>query len=198
MILGIKVKIHWTFYLFALLIGIYSGFSYFILLCMVYGSVLLHEFGHALMARRYGIHTSVITLLPIGGVASLEHIPREPIQEFMITIAGPLVNIVIAIFGYALGIPKLCELNIILAIFNLAPVFPMDGGRIFRATLASLMSHRTATVIAVRFGQVLTVYFVACAFLAGNFMLVLVGSYICVMGHMELKFYEEIYDECCN
>jgi Zn-dependent protease len=178
-ILGIDVKIHVTFFLLlaffavtyarvggapAAIFGV--GFVISVFVC-----VLLHEFGHALAARRYGIHTPDITLLPIGGVARLEKMPDKPIEEVVVAIAGPLVNVVIAlVLWIGLGLPsvpdvremyladgnllgKLLWVNVILVIFNMIPAFPMDGGRILRALIAMRMNYARATAIAAGIGQ---------------------------------------------
>lgn len=157
------------------------------------------------MAKRFGVVTKEILLLPIGGVASMDHIPEKPIQELLIALAGPAVNLVIAIamFIYlnfsgqmpsleglvALGsgieltsagnqfLFNIMLVNIILAVFNLIPAFPMDGGRVLRALLAFGMSHMKATTIAARIGQVLAVAFVFLGFY-GNFILVFIGLFI--------------------
>jgi Zn-dependent protease/predicted transcriptional regulator len=144
----------------------------------IFGIVVLHELGHALTAARYGIRTRDITLYPIGGVASLERIPDNPRQEFMIALAGPAVNVALAaiLFGMLvlanapLGadhvrlvggsyVAKLMWVNVSLAIFNLLPAFPMDGGRVFRAALALRLGHERATEIAARVGQVMALGF---------------------------------------
>jgi len=134
--------------------------------------VVLHEFGHALMAKRFGIKTHDITLLPIGGVARLEKMPEDPIEEFMVAIAGPAVNVMIAA-GIFVGISatgfftqplnlmamsnnfwmQLLATNLVLVIFNLIPAFPMDGGRILRAILALKINHVKATRIAANIGR---------------------------------------------
>ncbi len=180
-IAGIDVKIHFTFFLLILWIG-YSywvsanEFSvvmdgiFFILLLFLF--VVMHEFGHALTARRFGIKTRDITLLPIGGVAQLERMPREPKQEFWVALAGPAVNLVLAIllFGWMIFtkglvsfsqlsltdgslIERLAIVNLVLLLFNLIPAFPMDGGRVLRAALALRMDYVRATQLAVAFGQ---------------------------------------------
>lgn len=138
----------------------------------VFVCVLLHEFGHISVARYFGIRTPDITLLPIGGVANLERIPREPRQELLIAIAGPLVNIALAgLIIAALGgvggldqtlephnphggfLARLAAVNVFLVLFNLIPAFPMDGGRVLRAILASRLTWARATHIAAAIGQ---------------------------------------------
>ena len=186
-IAGIDVRIHATFFLLLAFLGSAYGreggapaaFAGIFFTCLVFGCVLLHEFGHALAARRYGIRTPDITLLPIGGVARLERMPDHPIQEIVVAIAGPLVNVVIAaalwiylkITGgmYAVdafhhisaSLPtRLLAVNVGLVLFNLIPAFPMDGGRILRAVLAMRMDYARATHIAASIGQ-------SCAFAFG-------------------------------
>jgi Zn-dependent protease/CBS domain-containing protein len=178
---GIDVRIHLTF----LLLLAWIGYAYYqrggtpaategiVFILLLFGSVLLHEFGHALAARRYGIPTPDITLLPIGGVARLSRMPDEPRQELVIALAGPAVNVVIALVLFlvlgrmddpggmvlriedpALGMAaKIMSANVMLVLFNLVPAFPMDGGRVLRATLALRMDYVRATQIAASLGQ---------------------------------------------
>lgn len=178
---GIDVFIHSTFFILIAWIG----FSYwvsqrslnavangiiFILLLFLF--VLMHEFGHALAARKFGISTRDITLLPIGGLARLERMPKEPKQELWVALAGPLVNLVLAIllFGWLLLtnglsglssttvtegslLQRLAIVNLTLLLFNLIPAFPMDGGRVLRAFLAMRMEYTQATQTAATIGQ---------------------------------------------
>ncbi len=180
-IAGIGVYIHATFWLLILFI-LYAdweqghslakalGGVFFVLL--IFGCIVLHELGHATTARKYGIRTRDITLLPIGGLARLERMPDDPWQEFWVALSGPAVNVVIAAVLYAVllavGIHpqlrqfrlvggnflnKLMAVNIWLVLFNLIPAFPMDGGRVLRALLGTRMEYTQATHVAARIGQ---------------------------------------------
>ena len=206
--LGIDVYIHFTFLLLLAFIGVthwvvgkdvgvaLSGVLFFasIFLC-----VLLHEYGHALMARRYGIGTRDITLLPFGGVAHLERMPAKPIQELWVALAGPAVNVVVAALlglwlfitdtweplstlGPAEGglIERLLTVNIFLVLFNMLPAFPMDGGRVLRALLAMKLDYSRATAIAATTGKVMAAVFAVLGFM-GNPML-LVIAFVVWMG----------------
>jgi len=186
-IAGIDVRVHATF---VLLIG-FLGLTYWlraaslsfalqslIFLLALFACVLLHELGHALAARRYGIPTRDITLLPIGGLARLERMPSDPRQELVVALAGPAVNAVIAAIlilpmalttgfaplsraGFAGGslIQQLMLANLVLVGFNLIPAFPMDGGRVLRSLLAMRMDYLRATQIAATTGQGLALVF---------------------------------------
>jgi len=180
-IAGIDVFIHATFLLIIGWVGLsywqqtgtwagtLEGIAFTLLL---FGCVVLHEFGHALTARRYGIKTRDITLYPIGGVARLERMPEKPIQELWVALAGPAVNGVIAVLLFAWLIisgtwvpfaglsmtsgpflERLLLVNVSLALFNLLPAFPMDGGRVLRSLLALRLEYTRATQIAATVGQ---------------------------------------------
>jgi Zn-dependent protease/predicted transcriptional regulator len=184
---GIDVFVHATF---LLLIG-WVGFSHWtehqswakvaegiLFILALFACVVLHEYGHALTARKYGIKTRDITLYPIGGVARLERMPEKPIEELWVALMGPAVNVVIAagLFAYlffsrslvplneltiASGsfIERLMTVNISLVLFNLIPAFPMDGGRVLRAILAMRMEYVRATQVAASIGQGLALLF---------------------------------------
>lgn len=204
---GIKIFLHWSFLILVIWIAfgawgkhhglddaLYAG-GYILLL---FGCVALHELGHALTARRFGIRTQDITLLPFGGVARMENMPEKPGEEFLVAIAGPAVNVVIAGFllglHYILAIPirlqpdlsalnetnllsQLMIVNVAMAVFNLIPAFPMDGGRILRAAFSLRFSRIKATQIAARIGQVFAVAFVVLG-IFGNFWLVFIGIFV--------------------
>lgn len=178
---GIDVKVHLTFFLVLLWIGMSHWIQFKSLyptlvgvgfVVAIFVSVVLHEYGHALTARRFGIGTRDITLLPIGGVARLERMPDNPRQELWIALAGPAVNVVIAgligaylfVTGHfdplsSLGVTRgvflerLLVANLFLVGFNMIPAFPMDGGRVLRAFLAGRMEYTRATRIAANIGQ---------------------------------------------
>jgi len=174
------LRVHVTFFLILLWFGwLYyreggwpAALEGVVYVLAIFACVVLHEFGHVFAARRYGIRTPDITLLPIGGMARLERIPEEPRQELVIAIAGPLVNVAIAAIIFAwIGFStdlselaqvenpradffiKLAGVNIFLVLFNLIPAFPMDGGRVLRALLAIAMPWSRATQIAATIGQ---------------------------------------------
>jgi Zn-dependent protease/CBS domain-containing protein len=185
---GIKIFIHWTFFLLIFWIiasNIRAGnntqqIMYSLVFIMtIFFCIVLHELGHALTAKRFNYKTKDIILLPIGGMARMEELPENPKQELLIAIAGPLVNVVIAVILYpfinweavkesmttafVLGknnfLFSLLSVNISLVLFNLIPAFPMDGGRMLRAILSMQMDRVKATAIAARTGQIFSVIF---------------------------------------
>lgn len=201
---GTAVRIHFTFFLLLAWIGAIhwmrggpvEAFHGVLFIVILFVCVVLHEFGHVFAARRYGIRTPDITLLPIGGVASLERMPDKPGQEIVVALAGPAVNLVIAlvlivVLGARFDLTQMAQLeqaqstltgrvaavNVALLLFNLIPAFPMDGGRVLRALLAVPMGHTRATRVAAGIGQGLAVVFGILGLL-GNPLLVLIAVFI--------------------
>ena len=202
-IFGIPVQVHWSFtllFLFVIYIGktrdaSWANIAMFgLFIIALFTCVLLHEFGHALSARYYGVHTRDITILPIGGVARLDKLPEKPLQEFVVAIAGPAVNVVIyallAAFLYfthslqfsftelltddsnemivdpVIGfLATLMQANLMLVVFNMIPAFPMDGGRVLRALLSIPFGRVKATRFAAFLGQVIAICFLIYAIL---------------------------------
>jgi len=201
---GTDVKVHLTFVLFLLwwAVGGYQeagtagALGAAVWLLAVFGCILLHEFGHITMARRFGVRTPDVILLPIGGVARLERIPDEPRQELLIALAGPAVTAVIAVFLYVLirlngddaglgdlspGRPflsLLMNVNVYLLLFNLIPAFPMDGGRVLRALLASRLGLVRGTRVAATLGQFLAAFGGLYAITMGHPLAVLVAFFV--------------------
>ena len=184
---GIDVRMHFTFVLLiswvALvhwrqgqsLVAVFLGVLFIL---AVFMCVILHEFGHALTAKRFGIKTRDIILLPIGGVARLERMPTHPLQELWVALAGPAVNVVIAIsiliwlkltasmepiqtltISSGTFLQRLMVVNLFLVAFNMIPAFPMDGGRVLRAVMATRVEYGRATQIAASIGQAIAVFF---------------------------------------
>jgi len=211
---GIDVFLHPTFLLLLLYVGItQGGLGSVLLVSAVFGCVLLHELGHALMARRFGIETEDITLLPIGGLARLRRMPRAPGAELMIALAGPAVNVLIVaalesarwlgLFGSPwspnlLGIyaQALIGINLVLALFNMIPAFPMDGGRVLRALLSGWLGRGRATQIAATIGRGLALAFGAYSLVNGNLFQVFLAGFIFMAAGQELAsvLHEERYE----
>ncbi len=200
---GSEIRIHLTFLILLAWIGVAAylqggpaaaldGMAFIV---AVFACVTLHELGHALAARRYGIATPDITLLPIGGLARLSRLPEKPVEEIVIAIAGPAVNVVIAavliligarVDASALAVDKpdagfasrLAAVNVFLVVFNLIPAFPMDGGRVLRAVLALKLGRRRATEIAATIGQGLAFVFGFLGLVNGNAILVFIAVFV--------------------
>ncbi|TPV92758.1 MAG: site-2 protease family protein [Myxococcales bacterium FL481] len=213
-IAGIDVYIHWTFGLLVAWIlfrhldrgdDLVTAIDGVVFVLAIFACVVLHELGHALTARRFGIRTRDITLYPIGGVARLERMPERSLEEFLVAIAGPAVNLVIA--GGLIGVlaagqrvagllefdliggdflVKLAQVNVVLAVFNLVPAFPMDGGRVLRALLALRFDHARATKIAATAGRVMAVGFGIVGYFF-NPMLILIAVFVFVGAHQEAQ-----------
>lgn len=214
---GIDIRIHYTFPLILLFVawqygrvsGLNGALFGVIMVLLLFAVVTLHELGHSFAALYYGIPTQQIVLLPIGGAAQLREMPKRPWQEFVITLAGPAVNVVLALLFatavFLLRIPIIDTLlqptlsprtflvyllvhNIILALFNLIPAFPMDGGRILRAILAMFFSYERATAVAVNVGRVIAVLFIVGTLLTdyGSLSIALIGLFVLWAGSQEL------------
>ncbi len=203
---GIGIYVHVTFLLLVVwvAVGAYASKGSFsdvvssvLFLIPLFAIIVLHELGHALTAQRFGIQTRNITLYPIGGVARLERMPDDPRQELLVALAGPAVNVVLAILLYAillLGghveswtdlrwmsgnlLLNLFWINVVLAGFNLLPAFPMDGGRVLRALLASRMDAVRATQIAATVGQGMALFFGIYGFFGHNPFLLFIALFV--------------------
>lgn len=217
----IPVKIHWTFPLILIYV-VANGLSnhnpwenILVEVCFVmsmFCCVVLHEFGHALTARRYHIQTEDIILLPIGGVARLRNMPDKPSHELVIAVMGPMVNVIIAavIFGYLyylnglsfftneefnqiellnwnIFLPILLIANIFLVIFNMIPAFPMDGGRVLRALLSFKLGKLKATLWASRIGQFICILFIGFGIYYEAWTTVLIGVFIFIAAMQEYQ-----------
>jgi len=212
-IAGIGIYLHWTFLLLiAAIFGFYyvqsqslgAALSGMGLIVGVFGCVVLHELGHALTARRFGVGTRSITLYPIGGLARLERIPSEPMKEFWIAIGGPVVNVAIAVvLGAVLlvvdgsfspdvlrapgshTLASLLWINLALAGFNLLPAFPMDGGRVLRALLALRQDYTRATQTAANVGQIMAILFGLFGLISFNPILLFIALFVYVGAQQE-------------
>ena len=211
---GIGVYVHWSFGLllaYVLLTTLSAGAGWVLALNSIvfvlaaFACVTLHEYGHALAARRYGIETHDITLLPIGGVARLKSLPDDPREELVIAVAGPAVNVVIAgvlsLVSVVLGkgvpgpvsaftsdaaiLHGLIYTNVALVVFNMIPAFPMDGGRVLRALLAMKKGMLPATEFAAKLGKIFAVLMFVAAFSSTPFFF-LTAVFLWVAGQQEL------------
>lgn len=204
-IAGTDLRVHATFLLLLAWAAFASyqqsgpaaAIDYTLFLLALFACVVLHEFGHILMARRFGVRTPDVILLPIGGVARLERIPDEPRQEFLIAIAGPSVTFVIAAVLFVVAllthlpltledpvaahqpfVLRLMAMNVYLLLFNLLPVFPMDGGRVLRAVLARRLGLMRATRIAGGVGQFAAIVMGVVGFITGAPLLMLIALFV--------------------
>jgi Zn-dependent protease/CBS domain-containing protein len=213
---GIPIRIHATFFLLVLWVfyPYFAGRSSLaasgadvVLVLAAFTCIVLHELGHALTARRYGIRTRDITLLPIGGVARLERMPDRPGHEILVALAGPAVNVVLAALLFlvtmmlrhttpggllamdplrgafaqdpgSMFLFRLFAFNLMIVLFNLIPAFPMDGGRVLRALLATRIDYVRATQIAAGIGQGIAVLFAAAGLWGNNPLLILIALFV--------------------
>jgi Zn-dependent protease len=212
-IYGIPIRVHWSIaliFVWLLLICVSSGLSasqsLFALgmILAVFLIIVLHELGHALMAAHFDVPTRDIILSPVGGLARFEKIPENPVQEISIFLAGPGVNLLLAILfvigfmlftpGYQFSVhPRfwrlegaphfwryLFQINLVLLCINLLPIFPLDGGRVFRSLLAMRLPRPKATFLATRFGLFLSCLIVVWGVVVGDYILAVIGFFVCV------------------
>ena len=220
-LLGIDVYLHWTFFLVpAVLVYLWryqQGLGWLEiggmagLVASAFACVLMHEYGHALAARRIGIATRDIIITPIGGLARLENMSRHPMHELFVTLAGPLVNLVLACLLFLTGswmqidllppedaplreqaLPIVLWLNVALFLFNLLPAFPMDGGRILRSVLAMKLSYGRATRVAVFVGQIMAAVFIGLGVYLPQWSLIFIAVFVFSAAVHELRQFEKI------
>ncbi|MDD2694512.1 MAG: site-2 protease family protein [Anaerolineales bacterium] len=220
---GIDVKVHLTFFLILIWAayrwsgstgaGLQGALFGVVATLLLFAAVTLHELGHSFQALKYGVHVKDITLMPLGGLAQMEEMPKKPLQELRIAIAGPLVNFAIAALLVGLGallqtqsVVSLGELtqslgkaswtgmlayltmaNLALGLFNLVPAFPMDGGRVLRALLAMRLDYTKATRIAALVGQGLAMLIGLWGFMNGSYTLVLIAIFVWMGAGQESK-----------
>ena len=207
---GISIKLHWSFFLLILFFG-----KWFFFVAAVFFFVTMHELAHSFVARKFGIDVRDITLYPIGGIASMSKLPQKPYQEFLISIAGPLSNLAFIVifffpmkaylgskmlyaslkyvvagyfvpYNFEFVVGQIYWINLLLALFNLLPAFPMDGGRVFRAILATKLGFYKATKIAVNFGHFFALIFGYIGFSKGRFLLLVIAIFIFISASEEL------------
>jgi Zn-dependent protease len=212
---GVAVRIHWSFWILPL-VGLFVAWPFGVwgivyseaLVLTLFCCVVLHEFGHILAARVFGIETADVIMTPLGGIARLKSMTKEPLKEIVIAVAGPAVNVVIggilfvpliaamALTGQTLepGVPTtwvqllgfIFGVNVMLVLFNMLPAFPSDGGRVFRAILALFLNRVQATQIAVVVGTVVAALIAFWGILNQQFQVPFVAGLLAIFGHMEL------------
>lgn len=203
------MRLHWTFLVFLGWLAITNPgnlsdkASELIFVLSVFFCVVLHEYGHALTAKYFGIRTRDITLYPIGGIALLEKEPL-PKQEFFIAIAGPLVNVFIAlslanfidtdpeklISPDSTYLSRIFLANSILVIFNMIPAYPMDGGRVLRSALGMILSKATSTIVSGRIGQVFSLLMAALAIYIDHIILLIISMFIFLQARREIQYWQ--------
>ncbi len=213
-IYGIDVFVHWTFWMLVAIYalteisrnGFAAGVETALFIMAVFACVLAHEFGHAAAAAYYGIKTTDITLMMVGGVARLASLPQRPVHELVIAVAGPAVNVLIgAVLFVAIAFASLLSpqstgfglsamlfaqhlliANVVLVVFNMLPAFPMDGGRVLRSLLAMRQGNLRATEVAAKVGRWMAVIFAIAAIALWELPLLLVAGFVYVAGSAEL------------
>jgi len=220
-IAGIPIKIHWSFVFTILIISgiilkhqlnVMTSILLSLIIVILFVLVIMHEYGHALMARRFHIRTKDIIITPIGGIARLEGMPQRPIHELLVAFAGPLVNLFLALIFFCVlyametedfflrekeSIEVLTDpvgfifliamMNTILFVFNLIPAYPMDGGRILRSLLSMKMSKAKATIIAANVGRVMAIGFIIFGAYNRMITLLFIGIFIYIVATREYQ-----------
>jgi Zn-dependent proteases len=208
-VFGITINIHITF-LLLLVFYLPGGIKWLALTIGIFCFVTLHELCHSLVARHYGIEVREITLLPIGGIASMSSMPKKPAQEFFISVVGPLFNLAVIVIFYGpmksllgaevlfqrplstatwpLTLAYLYWINLMLAAFNLIPAFPMDGGRVLRSILAARIGYVKATKFAVGLGHILAIGFAYFGIVDRNVVLVAIAIFIYMAASNEGRY----------
>lgn len=194
-IAGFPVEVNLSFLLLlAVVLLVYGGIAGVAIVLLAFGSVLVHELGHAVVARHYGVHVAGIELSFFGGAAKMQDIPRRPGHEIAIAAAGPAVSIALSITGFALamltgtfGFALFGWVNLVIAVFNLIPALPMDGGRILRALLALRLDYLRATDIAVVIARVFTIGFAVYGLATASFQLLLLAPMLWLMTSHEQR-----------
>ena len=210
---GIPIRIHWSFWLLIAgygLVGLQSGGVFGLLeslslMAVLFSSVILHELGHALAARWFGVSTAHITLYPFGGLAALRSEPKGSWAEFVIAVAGPLVNGVLFALGALawlgtgwIGFAIFAGLNLVMGVFNLIPAFPMDGGRVLRAILSPIVGWWKASHVVIVVGRLFAILFVVAAVVTWSMNLLIVGGFLLFATGVEgrkLKFLRRHRDQ---
>jgi Zn-dependent protease len=202
-LLGFPIEINLSFLiLLGLVFVAYGGFVGVMVVGLAFSSVLLHELGHAVVARKLGVHTSGIELGFLGGAAKMSNLPKHANTELMIAAAGPAVSLVLGGLGLGLAavfhspfLAMIGWINLVIAAFNLIPALPMDGGRILRAALSKRMSFIKATDAAVTVARVIAVGFVIWGLTTGTFQLLVLAPFLWIMGSREKQLARMSHDD---
>lgn len=217
---GVPIRIHWSFSILFVIISYLAYIrnldwiqisTFLLLLVLLFASVLLHELGHALTARRMGIKATDIILSPIGGLARLESLYKYPEKEIKVALAGPVVNFLIAlvlfVYLYYIAEPGISfdpysafefisltaimyfilYINVLLFVLNLVPAFPMDGGRVLRALLSFKLGPLKATQIASFTGRIISIVFLVVAVILRNYALIIISLFVYVLAVAEYR-----------
>jgi len=198
----IPIEIHYSLILLSLVLffielisnGFYSTITYGSLFIVLFSSVMLHEIGHALVARKFGIPTRKIILFPLGGIAFIDSKNMTPKQEFFISIAGPLVNLLVVLLGLIITLISdsffiycIIIINMIMGIFNLIPAYPMDGGRVLRSGLSMFLSHKVATNISVSISLLISASLIISGILYSWISVIIIGIFLIYYNCKQLK-----------